>query len=287
MRLDALYKQDKIDISIELFPPKTDKGIEDLFREVERLRKHKPAFFSMTYGAAGSTRDLTLGLVDRLKNQAGVETMCHLTVVGQSKEETRNTLQFLKEKGIYNVIALRGDAPAGADQFKPHPDGFKHAVDLVIEAKRMNCFSIAVAGFPEMHPDSQNRKNDIDYLKKKVDAGADVVITQLFFDNRYFYEYADLVRKAGVRVPIIPGILPILSVPQVRRFTALCKSKIPPHVETELAKYENNPEGAAQYGIELAAKQCEDLIRNGSAGLHFYCLNKSRSVEQVLANLGL
>lgn len=287
MRLSELYQSaDQIDISCELFPPKTEQGIKDLFLEVERLRKHHPAFFSMTYGAAGSTQNLTLELVDRLKNQIGVETMCHLTVVGQSKEAVRSSLEFLKEKEIYNLIALRGDPPQGTISFEPHPDGFHHAVDLVKEARERN-FSVAVAGFPEMHPDSKNRKSDIEYLKQKVDAGADAVITQLFFDNQFFYEYLDLVRKAGIKVPVIPGILPILSVQQVMRFTALCKSSIPPQVQSELLKYENDPEGAAQFGIELATRQCAGLLQNKVSGLHFYCLNKSRSVERVLENLKL
>ena len=225
-------------------------------------------------------------LVKKLKNQQKLETMCHLTVVGQSKEESRSVLNYLKDHGIYNIIALRGDPPAGTSDFKPHPDGFHHAVDLVLEAKKSNYFSIAVAGFPELHPDSKNRKEDITFLKKKVDAGADIIITQLFFDNNYFYEYLDCVRKAGIKIPVIPGILPILSAPQVRRFTALCKSKIPPHVEKELSRYENDAAGATAYGIELATVQCKDLIKRGFPGLHFYCLNRSHSVKSVLRNLG-
>ncbi len=286
MRLNELYQTNRIDISVELFPPKTEEGIEEMFREVERLRRHGTAFFSMTYGAFGTTRDLTLELADRLKNQVGVETMCHLTVVGQSKAETRHALEFLKRRGIYNLIALRGDPPQGSTNFQPHPNGFHYAADLVREAKRMNYFSIAVAGFPETHPDSPNRESDIKYLKEKVEAGAAVIITQLFFDNRYFYEYLELIRKAGIKIPVIPGILPILSVQQVRRFTALCKSKIPPHVESELQKFENDPQGARRFGIELATKQCKDLLKNGVPGLHFYSLNKSHSVEAVLGNLG-
>ena len=286
MRLNELYRSGKIDISVELFPPKSKEGIEEMFREVDRLKTCNPAFFSMTYGAAGSTRDLTLELANRLKNEVGVETMCHLTIVGQAKEETQNALQFLTENGIYNLIALRGDPPRGSTDFKPHPNGFCYAAELVREAKRMNCFSIAVAGFPEIHPDSPNRGSDIEYLKQKVNAGADAIITQLFFDNNFFYKYLDFVRKAGIKVPVIPGILPILSVPQIRRFTALSKSTIPEAMEKELQKYENDPAKATLYGIEYATKQCEDLIRNGSSGIHFYCLNKSHSVRSVLTNLG-
>lgn len=287
MRLSELYKSKKIDISIELFPPKTEEATKDMFQTVKELSKFDPAFFSMTYGAAGSTRDQTLGLVDQLKNKVGVETMCHMTVVGQSKDEIRTALKFLKEKGVYNLIALRGDPPKDIKEFKPHPDGFRYSVELVKEAKSTNYFSIAVAGFPESHPDSPSRESDIRYLKEKVDAGADVIITQLFYDNHYFFEYLDFVKKAGINVPVIPGILPILSAQQVRRFTALCKSKIPVEVDREIQKYENDPESCTQYGIELATRQCEGLIRAGVPGLHFYCLNRSKSVKSVLGQLRL
>lgn len=286
VRLSEFYRSSQPDISFELFPPKTEKGIEEMFAEVEALRTHKPAFFSMTYGAGGSTRERTLGLAAKLKNEIGVEVMCHLTVVGQSKEGTRSALRFLKEKRIYNLIALRGDPPQGTEGFQPYADGFRYAGELVAEARSMNYFSIAVAGFPEMHPDSPDQTSDIVYLKKKVDAGADVVITQLFFDNRDFYRYVELVRKAGVRVPVIPGILPIASVAQVRRFTALSKSKIPPALNKQLEKYEYDPEGATRLGIDYAWKQCEDLVKNGVCGIHFYCLNKSKSVREVLKHLG-
>lgn len=287
MKLDALYQGKSPDISIELFPPKTPDGIDALWQQVERLCAFNPAFFSMTYGAAGSTRNLTLELVDHLKNRLGVEAMCHLTVVGQSQEETRATLDFLQAKGIYNLIALRGDPPRDHAHFTPHPDGFEYAVDLVTEAHQRNFFTIAVAGFPERHPDSPTLASDLHYLKKKVDAGACVIISQLFLDNAYFYAYHDAVRKAGISVPIIPGILPILSAAQVRRFTQLCKATIPPQVDSILHKYEQDDHAVLQYGIELATQQCEGLLQFGCPGLHFYSLNRSRSVEAVLKNLRL
>jgi len=287
MRLSELYQSNQIDISCELFPPKTKEGLQNVLEEVSTLRRFQPAFFSMTYGAAGSTQNLTLELVDQLKNKIGVETMCHLTVVGQSKEDTREALRFLQKKGIYNLIALRGDPPAGQTNFKPHPDGFQYAADLVREAEQTNFFSIAVAGFPEKHPDSPNQASDLTYLKEKVDAGAEVIITQLFFDNRYYFDYVEKVRKEGIKVPVIPGILPILSSKQIRRFTALCKSTLPPTVDQMLQKYESDPESATQYGIELATKQCEELIQKGVPGVHFYCLNRSRSVAAILRSLSL
>lgn len=287
MRLDQLYRSPGPDISIELFPPKTPAGVEQLFQTVEQLKRLKPAFFSMTYGAAGSTRGATLALCDRLKNQAGVETTCHLTVVGQSKTQVRENLARLKAMGIYNVLALRGDPPAGDPTFRPHPDGFHTSVELIREARRDPWFAVAVSGFPEVHQEAKDRAADIAYLKDKMDAGGCVILTQLFFDNAYFFEFLEQVRRAGITVPVVPGILPILSVAQARRFTTLCGSTIPPAVAQELAKYEQDDEGAVRYGIELATRQCEGLLKTGVPGLHFYALNRARSVEAVLQNLRL
>ena len=253
----------------------------------------------MTYGAAGSTRDLTLDLCKRLKNQSQVETTCHLNIIGQSKEDTRANLKRLKEMGIYNLLALRGDPPKDQPNFKPHPDGFTSSVELIEEAHKVETggeasssrshkdpfFSIAVTGFPEVHPEAKDRASDIAYLKRKIEAGGCVVITQLFLDNAYFFEFMECVRKAGITVPIVPGILPILSVPQLRRFATLCGSKIPPAVDKEIAKYENDEEGATQYGIELATRMCEGLLKCGVPGLHFYALNRSHCVESILSNL--
>lgn len=287
MRLSELYKdKNHIDISVELFPPKSSEGVQQLFEKVEALRKLNPAFFSMTYGAGGSTTRATLDLVDQLKNKISVETMCHLTVMGQSKEQTLSTLDRLQSMGVYNLIALRGDPPKDGTAIL-QGKGFAYAWELVREARKRGYFSIAVAGFPEMHPDSKGCEDDIRHLKEKVDAGADVIVTQLFFDNDYFYRYVELVRKAGIKTPVIPGLLPILSVKQVRRFTELCKASIPPHVQSRLSKYENDDDGARAYGIELTTGQSRDLLRRGVPGIHFYALNQSHSVESVLKNLNL
>ncbi|MBI1953834.1 MAG: methylenetetrahydrofolate reductase [NAD(P)H] [Candidatus Omnitrophica bacterium] len=288
MRLDELYRQGRPEISVEFFPPKTPEAIERLFTEtVERLKKFQPAFFSMTFGAGGSTRNLTIDLCDRLKNRAGVETTCHLNIVGQSKEETRENLRRIKAAGLYNLLALRGDPPRDEPDFKPHPDGFHSSVELIEEAGKDPWFSIAVTGFPEVHPAAKDRASDIAYLKRKVEAGGSVVITQLFLDEAYFLEFMGHVRKAGITVPVIPGILPILSAAQIRRFAALCGSTIPPAVEKELSKYENDEAGAAQYGIELATRICQALLKSGARGLHFYALNRAASTEAILKNLGL
>ena len=287
MKLADLYARPGLTLSVEFFPPKTDKGEENLFHEIEIIKRLKPAFCSVTYGAGGSTREKTVDLVDRIHRECGLEVMCHLTVVGQSKDDARAVLERLKKKGIQNLLALGGDPPQGMADWEPHPDGFHHAVDLVREAKALGGFSIAVAGFPEVHPRAESRASDLRFLKEKVDAGAVVVITQLFFDNEDFYRFAEDLRTLGVTVPLVPGILPILSAPQVRRFTTLCCSKIPPRLESQLAKVENNDAAAVELGIEDATQQCQDLIKHGVPGIHFYSLNKSHSLQVICKNLGL
>jgi methylenetetrahydrofolate reductase (NADPH) len=274
-------------LSVEFFPPKTEKGEENLFSEIELIKRINPAFCSVTYGAGGSTREKTVDMVDTIHSGCGLEVMCHLTVVGQSKDDARAVLRKLKEHGIENVLALGGDPPQGMTDWQPHPDGFNHAIELVREAAAMGCFSVAVAGFPEVHPRAVSRQVDLRFLKEKVDAGADAVITQLFFDNQDFYRFSEDLRKLGVTVPIIPGVLPLQSAPQLRRFTALCGSKIPAKLEAKLVNVENDDDGAVELGIDYATRQCEELIKFGVSGLHFYTLNKSCSVLAIHRNLGL
>lgn len=302
MRLDELYRAGKPDLSFELFPPKTPEGVETLFREtIPRLNRFRPAFFSMTYGAGGTTRDLTLELCDRMKNEARVETMCHLNVIGQSRDESRENLRRIKQAGVYNLLALRGDPPRDEPGFKPHPDGFTSSLELIEEARQVETggaasssrshqdpfFSIAVTGFPEVHPEASDRASDIEYLKRKVEAGGCVVITQFFLDSAYFGDFLGEAGKAGITAPIVPGILPILSAAQVHRFAKLCGATIPSAVSKALARYEQDDEGAVQYGIELATRLCRELLKAGVPGLHFYALNRARSAEAILTNLGL
>ena len=287
MKLADLYARSGLTLSVEFFPPKTEKGEENLFSEIEIIKRLNPGFCSVTYGAGGSTREKTVGLVDAIHRDCGLEVMCHLTVVGQSKTEARAVLNRLKEKHIENVLALGGDPPQGMADWQPHPDGFQHAIELVREAIDLGCFSVAVAGFPECHPRATSRESDLMFLKEKVDAGAAVIITQLFFDNDDYFRFVDDLRKLHVTVPIVPGVLPILSAPQVRRFTALCCSKIPEKLERELVKVETDDNAAVEMGIEYASRQCEELIKFGVAGMHFYSLNKSYSVQAICKNLGL
>lgn len=287
MRLEQLYKSGRPEISVEFFPPKTPEGVVKLFETVEELKRLNPVYFSMTYGAGGSTRDLTIDLCRRLKAEVKAETMCHLNIVGQSREDTRENLRLIKAAGVYNLLALRGDPPKDQPDFKPHPDGFRSSVDLIEEARKDPWFSIAVTGFPEVHPEAKDRRQDMDYLKRKVDAGGQVIITQFFLDNAFFFEFMELVKKAGITAPVVPGILPILSAAQVRKFAALCGSTIPPEVEKNLARHENDDEACVNYGIELATELCRGLLKSGVPGLHFYALNRTRSTKQILSNLGL
>ncbi len=287
MKLADLYARPGLTLSVEFFPPKTEKGEENLFSEIESLKRLNPGFCSVTYGAGGSTREKTLGLVEKMHDECGLNVMCHLTVVGQSKAEARAILHRLKDKGIENLLALGGDPPLGMADWKPHPDGFRHAIELVREAAALQYFSIAVAGFPECHPRALSREADLRYLKEKIDAGAVAVITQLFFDAEDYFRFVEDLRRLGVEAPVIPGVLPILSAPQVRRFTALCGSRIPAQLERELVRVEEDDEGAVRLGIDYASGLCDELIRFGVAGLHFYSLNKAHSVLAICRNLGL
>jgi methylenetetrahydrofolate reductase (NADPH) len=292
-KLRDIYARDGLTFSIEFFPPKTDAGMDSLFCEFEALKRLGPDFYSVTYGAGGSTQDRTLAIVKRLKWREKVEVMCHLTIVNQSRHVVREIIGDLWGNDIENVIALAGDPPEGVDApFVLHPDGFQYTHELVNAIRRgqsgwFDTFSVAVAGFPEGHPRAESREADLRYLKTKVDAGADVVITQLFFDNDDFFRYVEDARAIGITVPIVPGVMPIRSAAQVRRFTRLCKATIPPRLDALLDKVQDDDEAAIQLGIDYATEQCEGLIAFGVPGLHFYSLNKARSVAAIHENLDL
>ncbi|HWI09596.1 MAG TPA: methylenetetrahydrofolate reductase [NAD(P)H] [Solirubrobacteraceae bacterium] len=292
-KLVDIYARDGLTFSIELFPPKSDEGMERLFCEVDELKKLNPDFFSVTYGAGGSTQDRTFDIVKRLKWREKLEVMCHLTIVNQSRHTVRELIGDLWGNDIHNVIALAGDPPGGPSApWTPHPDGFQNARELVNTILRgqsgwFGTFSIAVAGFPEVHPRATSREADLTYLKSKVEAGADVIITQLFFDNEDYYRYVEDCRAIGIEVPIVPGILPIRSSAQCRRFTRLCGAKIPPRLDELLSKVEDDDEAAIEMGIEYCTEQCRALLDFGVPGFHFYSLNRARSVAAIHANLNL
>ncbi|HEV7808069.1 MAG TPA: methylenetetrahydrofolate reductase [NAD(P)H] [Solirubrobacteraceae bacterium] len=291
MKLRDIYAQPGKTFSVEFYPPKDDAGVERLFAEVQELKKLNPAFCSVTYGAGGSTQDTTLEIVRRLRHEARLEVMCHLTVVNQPKSQVHGVLEYLREIEVENVIALAGDPPRGSDEldWTPHPDGYHHSRELVEDALAMqrDWFSIAVAGFPEVHPRAVDRESDLRYLKEKVDAGADVIITQLFYDNEDFFRYVDDVRALGVDVPIVPGMMLIQSSAQCRRIASMCKSKIPRRLEQQLEKVEGDPEAALHLGIEYTTQQCQGLLDYGVPGFHFYSLNKARQITAIFDNLKL
>jgi len=275
-------------VSFEFFPPKTDEGDRNLLEKtIPALKELQPDYCSVTYGAGGSTREKTLMIVDRIQRQHNLTAMAHLTCVGSTKEELRAVLLEARGLGIKNILALRGDPPCGGD-FQKTEGGFEFSYQLVGFIKEMGGFCIGTAGFPEGHiACKEGREVDWDRLKAKVDCGADFVLTQLFFNNADFFRFRDHLTKRGVTVPICPGIIPILTASQIKRFTALCGAALPAPLLTSLEKYTDNDEACGDFGIEYATQQCQELLRCGAPGLHFYTLNKARSTSQVLRNLGL
>jgi len=247
----------------------------------------RPDFCSVTYGAGGSTREKTIGIVDRIQREHWLTTMMHLTCVNATKEELTAVLAEARQRGIKNILALRGDPPAGGE-FKATPGGFEFSYQLVSYLRELGGFSIGTAGFPEGHiACKEGRQVDWDRLKAKIDCGADFVVTQLFFDNADFYAFRDYLVKKGVKVPLVPGILPASSGSQVKRFTALCGAQLPGPFLAGLDKCGTDDAAATEFGIEYASAQCADLLKNGVEGIHFYTLNKAHSTTRIVQNLKL
>ncbi len=276
-------------ISFEFFPTKTEEGERVLLEKtIPTLMQLKPDFCSVTFGAGGSTRDKTLMIVDRIQRQHGLTAMAHLTCVNATKEEIRGYLTEARARGIKNILALRGDPPGGEGEFKMTEGGFEFSYQLVEFIRQTGGFSIGVAGFPEGHVAcTEGKYVDWERLKNKIDHGADFLITQLFFDNRDYLEFRDHLTKLGVTVPLVPGIISILSTAQIKRFVALCGAGLPETLVTELEKRGDDDEAVTQFGIDYATNQCQELLRQGVPGIHFYTLNKARSTTAILKNLGL
>jgi methylenetetrahydrofolate reductase (NADH) len=276
-------------ISFEFFPPKTDEGDRNLLEKtLPALLRARPDYCSVTYGAGGSTRDKTLKIVERIEKQHGLTAVAHLTCVCATREQIRELLAQIRALGVRNVLALRGDPPGGGD-FQLTPGGFEFSSQLVEFIRQQGDFSIGVAGFPEGHVACKLGKHaDWQYLKQKIDAGADFVITQLFFDNADFYEFREhMQHRHGIRVPLVPGIIPILSASQIKRFTALCGARIPDVLAAKLDQLGHDDAAVTEFGIEFATRQCQDLLKAGAPGIHFYTLNKAYSTLRILQNLGL
>lgn len=276
-------------LSLEFFPTKTEEGERVLLEKtIPALLAMRPDYCSVTYGAGGSTRDKTLGIVDRIQREHSLPAMMHLTCVNSTREELGGVLADARARDVRNILALRGDPPGGGDFVKTE-GGFEYSRELVAFVREQNGFSIGTAGFPEGHiACTAGKHQDWRYLAEKVQAGADFVLTQLFFDNADFYEFYDhLVGKLGVTVPIIPGIMPILSAGQTKRFVALCGAKLPEPFMRRLEELGDDDAAVTAYGIEYATEQCASLLEFGVSGLHFYTLNKAPSILQIARNLGL
>ena len=271
--------------SFEFFPPKDDKSAQALLRAAERLQGLNPAYVSVTWGAGGSTRRKTLDVVQMVKSRFGLESMAHLTCVGASKAEIDAILADIDARGIENVLALRGDPPQGDTSFTPHPDGLAHADELVARIRSRWDFSVGVAGYPEGHIESSSLEADLDNLKRKIDAGGDFIVTQLFFRNDAFFDFVDRVRAAGIDVPVLPGIMPITNVGQIKRFTELCGATIPKPLLKRIEAVAGDRDAVIAEGIDYATRQCRELLEQGAKGVHFYTLNLSRSTKTVLENL--
>lgn len=274
-------------ISCEFFPPKTADGMDVVFRAVDRLQPFNPDFVSVTYGAGGSTRGFTEEIVTKIKSEAQLEVMAHQTCVGQTQEEVHDSLARLEAAGIENVIALRGDLPQGDNAGAPAKSGFSHASDLIGHIRGNFDFGVAAACYPEGHTESADLDADMEHTKLRVSQGADFLITQLFYNNNHYFDFVERAQKSGINVPILPGVLPILTNSQVRRFTTLCGAKIPPELDKQLDKFGEDDDAVRELGVEHATRQVRELWDAGVPGVHFYVLNRSYSVSKILANLGL
>ncbi|MGE5817367.1 MAG: methylenetetrahydrofolate reductase [NAD(P)H] [Deltaproteobacteria bacterium] len=286
MKIKELFDRGNPVFSFEFFPPKDEAGITSLMETVKNLQDLHPSFVSVTYGAGGSTRRKTIEITKRIKQELGIEAMSHLTCVGHSRDEISAILDEIETAGIENIMTLRGDPPRGEAHFVPHPDGFGHANELVTFIRSQKpAFCLGVAGYPEGHPEAPSKEADLANLKRKVDAGANFIVTQLFFDTRDYFDLTERAQAVGIRLPVVPGIMPITDVAQIKRFTQMCGAKIPPALLAELETVDGNKEGVVEIGIRYSTAQCESLLKNGAPGIHFYTLNKSTSTRTILSNL--
>lgn len=285
MKISALFQDSKPVFSFEFFPPRTPEGEQQLFQTIADLRSLKPGFVSITYGAGGSTRSRTVEWVRRIR-ELGLEPMAHLTCAGSSREEIASLLDELTTC-TNNILALRGDPPRGSKEFQPAPGGFRYANELVafVRERHGERFTLGGAGYPEGHPESVSLEADLQNLRRKVEAGLDFVITQLFFNNALYFGFVERARKAGIGVPIVPGLMPITNLAQVRKFMDLCGASIPGPLLSRLESVADDPQGVLEVGVEHATRQAAELLGAGAPGIHFYTLNKSPATRRVLENL--
>jgi len=288
MRIPAILEGPEPCFSFEFFPPKTDEGVQALFESVEDLNRLNPGFVSVTYGAAGSTREGTVEVTTRIKRDYGIETMAHLSCVGETIEGLEAILERFAAAGIENILALRGDPPRGEADFTPAPGGLRSSAELaafIRGREPTRGFGIGASCFPEIHPEAKSPDADVAFLAEKVEAGAQFLISQLFFDNEVYFRWLAEVREAGIEVPVIPGILPIISHQGLHNFCAVCEARIPERLDRQLAALDGDPEAERAFGIAYAARQCEQLLAAGAPGIHFFVLNRAVSVKAVLGAL--
>src|SRR5215208_2984422 len=288
MRIDERITADaEPSFSFEFFPPKTDEGERNLGRALAELSRLSPTFVSVTYGAAGSTTEKrkTIDIVKHLKRDYGMEAMAHFTCVGATTGELREMLDTMRDAGIENVLALRGDPPSGESEWTATDGGLEYSRELIELIRDEYEFAIGAAAFPEVHLHAADAESDLRYLKEKVDAGARFLITQLFFDNQCYWDFVARARDAGIDVPIVPGIMPIGNVAQIKRFTEMCGATLPERLLRELELRSDQPAAVTDFGVAYATLQCADLLANGAPGIHFYTLNRSPATRAILSAL--
>jgi methylenetetrahydrofolate reductase (NADPH) len=286
MKLSAAYGPGKFGLSFELFPPKTPQGVANLFDHVSRLIKCQPGYITCTYGAGGSTQELTLEIVARVHREFQIPVATHLTCVGSTVDQLREYLRKAASLGVTNVVALRGDPPKGDSTFRPVEGGFRYANELVaLIHNEFPQFGIAVAGYPEKHLEAPSPEIDLANLKRKVDAGADIIITQLFYNNEDFFRFRDRCHALGIHLPIVPGLLPVTNFAQIKRITSLCGAQLPVKFIEQLEAAGDVADDQFKIGVEFATQQTQELIDAGVPGIHFYVLNRSEAAAEVLRNV--
>jgi methylenetetrahydrofolate reductase (NADPH) len=287
MRIDEIIARQRPCFSFEFFPPKTDDGQRSLELALAELKDDEPDYVSVTYGAGGSTRERTVEVTKWMKEELRLEAMAHLSCVGEPVDRLREILDEIGAAGIDNVLALRGDPPRGQAEWTPHPEGLEYSVDLIGLIRERYDYCVGAACFPEVHPEAPDLDHDLRYLRRKVDAGVSFLITQLFFDNKLYFEFVEEVRARGIDVPVIPGIMPITNFDQIKLITGMCGASIPPALHEQLESHHDahNPDAVLQLGVAYATLQCADLLARGAPGIHFYTLNKSPATRAILSAL--
>lgn len=273
-------------VSFEFFPPKTPEMEKKLWETILQLKKINPKFASVTYGAGGTTRERTHNVVAKIAKETSIKPAAHLTCVAASRKEVDEVARGYWDAGVRHIVALRGDAPDNNEKYTPHPDGYNYSSELVAGLKRIADFEITVAAFPEKHPESASFEADIDYLKQKIDAGATSAITQYFFDVELYFRYMDRVRAAGITIPIYPGILPVVGLAQVKKFSAMCGATVPKWLEELFDGLEEKPEKRNQLAVSVASKMCQKLVGFGCEHLHFYTLNRADLTKAICIIIG-